>query len=144
MFFHIAKIYAFRLWGLWLMLAGMGIMILGLLGIVLGWGLAGQIMASIFMLLGGVAMIGSLAVYFYAGVLSNQASVIVCPNCQKTTKMLGKTDRCMFCKTVLTFDPSQATEFPENEQPEGETKVTGLEASTDTGSNSDTGSEKSS
>lgn len=124
MFFHIAKIYAFRLWGLWLMLAGMGIMIIGLLGIVMGWGLAGQIMASIFLLLGGVAMVGSLAVYFYAGVLSNQATLIVCPSCQKTTKMLGKTDRCMFCKTVMTFDRSQATEFPLVEQESSETTET--------------------
>ncbi|MFD1904064.1 hypothetical protein ACFSQ7_08225 [Paenibacillus rhizoplanae] len=23
--------------------------------------------------------------------------------------MLGKTDRCMFCHTVLTMDPAQAT-----------------------------------
>jgi hypothetical protein len=115
MVFRIAKIYAFRLWGLWLTLGGMLLMILGLVGVVAGWGLAGRIMAAVFMLLGGLTMMASLAVYFYAGMLSNQAYQLTCPSCGKVTKMLGKTDRCMFCKTKLTFDPSIATEFPEEQ-----------------------------
>ncbi len=112
MVFRIAKIYAFRLWGLWLTLGGMALMILGLVGVVAGWGLAGRIMAAVFMLIGGFTMMASLAVYFYAGMLSNQAYQLPCPSCGKVTKMLGKTDRCMFCRTKLTFDPNVATEFP--------------------------------
>ncbi len=114
MIFRMAKIYAFRLWGLWLMLGGMGLMILGLLGVVLQWGLAGRIMAAIFMLLGGLVMMGSMAVYFWAGMLSNQSYQLECPECGRTTKMLGKSDRCMFCRTRITLDRKLATEFPES------------------------------
>ncbi|MEW9106076.1 DUF2614 family zinc ribbon-containing protein, partial [Paenibacillus sp.] len=32
-----------------------------------------------------------------------------CPECARQTKILGKTDRCMFCRTILTLDPNKAT-----------------------------------
>ncbi len=108
-FFKSAKINEFRLWGLVFTLVGMGIMILGTAGIVL-WGQAGKIVAGIFMVFGMIALLISVAVYFWAGMMSTSATMLQCPECGRQTKMLGKTDRCMFCRTMLTLDPSQATE----------------------------------
>jgi hypothetical protein len=103
--FKSSKVNEFRLWGLLLTMGGMLLMIVGLAGIVFNWGTAGKIMAGIFMLIGAVAMLASMAVYFWAGMMSTSATVIECPECGKPTKMLGKTDRCMFCKTILSLDP---------------------------------------
>ncbi|GGH38781.1 YgzB family protein [Paenibacillus segetis] len=108
MFFKSSKINSFRLWGLLLTMFGMGLMVLGTAGIVF-WGQSGKIVAAIGLVIGLVAMLGSLAVYFWAGMLSTSAVQLECPECHKLTKMLGKTDRCMFCKTILTLDPLQAT-----------------------------------
>ncbi|GKU76089.1 hypothetical protein L3i20_v204860 [Paenibacillus sp. L3-i20] len=113
-FFKSAKINEFRLWGLIFTMAGMGIMILGTAGIVL-WGQAGKIVAGIFMVFGMIALLISVAVYFWAGMMSTSATMLQCPECGRQTKMLGKTDRCMFCRTMLTLDPSQATEQPSEE-----------------------------
>jgi len=109
-----SKINEFRLWGLVLTLIGMGLMILGTAGIVF-WGQAGKIFAAVFMVIGMVAMLGSVAIYFWAGMLSTSATMLVCPECARQTKMLGKTDRCMYCKTILTLDPDQATHSPSTE-----------------------------
>ncbi|QAY66822.1 YgzB family protein [Paenibacillus protaetiae] len=107
-FFKSAKINEFRLWGLVFTLIGMGVMILGTAGIVF-WGQAGKIMAAIFMVIGMISLLISVAVYFWAGMMSTSATMLECPECGKPTKMLGQTDRCMFCKTILTLDPAQAT-----------------------------------
>jgi hypothetical protein len=112
MFFKSSKINEFRLWGLLMTLLGMLLMILGTAGILL-WGQAGKIFAGIFMVLGMIGMLISVGIYFWAGMLSTSAIVLECPECGKTTKMLGKTDRCMFCKTKLTMDPSLATVHPD-------------------------------
>lgn len=80
-------------------------MILGLAGIVFKWGYAGQIMAIIFMVIGMISMLISMGIYFWAGMLSTSAVSLECPECGRQTKILGKTDRCMFCKTILTLDP---------------------------------------
>lgn len=98
-----SKINEFRLWGLLLTLAGMGVMILGTVAILL-WGDTGKIIAYLFMFLGMVLMLGSVAIYFWAGMMSTSAVSIDCPECGKRTKMIGKTDRCMYCKTILTTD----------------------------------------
>jgi hypothetical protein len=103
--FRSSKVNEFRLWGLLLTLGGMLLMIVGLAGIVFNWGAAGKIMAAIFMVIGAIAMLASMAVYFWAGMMSTSATVVECPECGKPTKMLGKTDRCMFCKTILSLDP---------------------------------------
>ncbi|NGM85110.1 hypothetical protein G5B47_22160 [Paenibacillus sp. 7124] len=108
MMFKSAKINAFRTWGLLLTMLGMGLMILGTAGIVF-WGQAGKIVAGIGLVIGLVSMVASLAIYFWAGMLSTSAVQVECPECGKRTKMLGKTDRCMFCHTILTLDPEQAT-----------------------------------
>ncbi|MNP46007.1 hypothetical protein D3C76_1399750 [compost metagenome] len=83
-------------------------MVLGTAGIVF-WGQSGKVVAAIGLAIGLIAMLASLAIYFWAGMLSTSAVQLECPECHKLTKMLGKTDRCMFCKTILTLDPAQAT-----------------------------------
>ncbi|NMO98246.1 YgzB family protein [Paenibacillus lemnae] len=108
MIFKSAKINAFRTWGLLLTMIGMGLMVLGTAGIVF-WGQAGKIFAGIGLVLGLITMLGSMGIYFWAGMLSTSAVQIQCPECGKLTKMLGKTDRCMFCRTILTQDPGIAT-----------------------------------
>lgn len=113
MIFKSSKINEFRLWGLLLTMGGMALMIVGLAGIVFDWGQFGRIIAAIFMVLGMIGMLGSVAVYFWAGMLSTSTVALECPECGKVTKMLGKTDRCMFCKTVLTFDPKYAPSAPQ-------------------------------
>ncbi len=106
--FKSSKVNEFRLWGLLLTMGGMLLMILGLAGIVFEWGAAGRMIAAVCMVIGAIAMLVSMGIYFAAGMMSTSATVIECPECGKPTKMLGKTDRCMFCKTILTLDPKYA------------------------------------
>jgi len=103
-----AKINEFRTWGLLLTMGGLGLMILGTGGIVVFGQNAGKIVAGIFLVIGTIAMVASLFVYFWAGMMSTNTMSIECPECGKRTKMIGKTDRCMFCHTILTFDPQYA------------------------------------
>lgn len=98
-----SKLNEFRLWGLLLTLIGMGIMLLGTIPILL-WDNVGKSYAIIFFVIGMFSMLGSVAVYFFAGVMSTSAIVIECPECGKPTKILGKTDRCMYCKTILSLE----------------------------------------
>lgn len=100
-----SKVNEFRLWGLALTMGGMLLMIVGLAGIVFDWGTAGRVLAIIFMTLGMISVLVSMGIYFWAGMLSTSAIVIDCPECGRRTKMLGKTDRCMYCKTILSVDP---------------------------------------
>lgn len=117
MLFKTSKINEFRLWGLLLTLAGMASMIFGLAGIVFDWGTVGKVVAFVFAGIGTIVMIGSVGVYFWAGMLSTSAVVVECPECGRQTKILGKTDRCMFCKTILSVDPRFAP--GENKTTEG-------------------------
>ena len=111
MLFKSSKVNEFRLWGLLLTLGGMLVMIIGLAGIVFDWGTIGRIIAGIFMVIGMLSIMVSMGVYFWAGMMSTSAYVIDCPECGRPTKMIGKTDRCMFCKTKLTLDPALATDL---------------------------------
>jgi len=112
-----SKINEFRSWGLLLTLAGMGLMILGLVGIVFDWGTFGRVLAFICMILGMIMMFGSVAVYMWAGMMSTSARVVICPECEKETKVIGMTDRCMFCHSVLSFDRKyEKTVVSENNQ----------------------------
>lgn len=130
MLFKSSKINEFRLWGLLLTMIGMGLMVLGTAGIVF-WGHSGRIIAAIGLVIGLVSMMGSLGVYFWAGMLSTTAVQLECPECHKLTKMLGKTDRCMFCKTILTLDPDKANiTADELENLQSQTSQTGTEAKT--------------
>jgi hypothetical protein len=105
-----SKVNEFRLWGLLMTMGGMLLMIIGLAGIVFNWGTAGRIIAVVFMVIGMLGMLVSMGIYFWAGMLSTTATVIDCPECGRRTKILGTTDRCMFCKTMLTLDPKLETD----------------------------------
>ncbi|WP_066060053.1 YgzB family protein [Robertmurraya korlensis] len=61
---------------------------------------------TFFMLLGLLSIIASTVVYFWIGMLSTKSVQVVCPSCQKTTKVLGRVDMCMYCNEPLTLDPS--------------------------------------
>ncbi|WP_068777879.1 YgzB family protein [Paenibacillus sp. FJAT-26967] len=110
-----SKINEFRLWGLLLTMGGMLVMIIGLAGVVFDWGTIGRVIAGIFLIIGLISMLGSMAIYFWAGMMSTSAVALDCPECGKRTKMIGKTDRCMFCKTILTVDPALASEQADTE-----------------------------
>jgi Zinc-ribbon containing domain len=72
------------------------------------------ILMIIFMMLGLLSIIASTIVYLWIGMLSTKAVQVVCPSCQKVTKMLGRVDMCMFCREPLTLDPSlEGKEFDE-------------------------------
>jgi hypothetical protein len=106
--FKSSKVNEFRLWGLLLTMFGLLLMVTGTVGIVFKWGAIGQIIAAVFMIIGLISVMVSMGVYFWAGMLSTSAVVVECPECGKRTKLLGKTDRCMFCKTILSLDPAHA------------------------------------
>ncbi|HLU20866.1 YgzB family protein [Lederbergia graminis] len=73
------------------------------------------IVMTIFMLLGMLSIIASTLVYFWIGMLSTKAVQVVCPNCEKTTKILGRVDMCMYCREPLTLDPNlEGKEFDES------------------------------
>ncbi|CAM3377683.1 DUF2614 family zinc ribbon-containing protein [Marinicrinis lubricantis] len=111
--FKSAKINEFRTWGLLLTLAGMLVMVLGTAGVLL-WGDTGKVLMFFCMFIGSLLLMGSMGVYFWAGMMSTSAFMLECPECGKQTKMLGKTDRCMFCHTILTMDEKYA----ENSKPQ--------------------------
>ncbi|KRG10551.1 YgzB family protein [Lederbergia galactosidilytica] len=69
---------------------------------------------TIFMLLGLLAIVASTFIYFWIGMLSTKAVQVVCPNCGKPTKILGRVDMCMYCREPLTIDPNlEGVEFDE-------------------------------
>src|SRR5699024_12021237 len=59
---------------------------------------------GIFFTLGVLFIILCCIVYFWIGMLSTKAVPIVCPSCEKPTKILGRVDACMHCKQPLTMD----------------------------------------
>ena len=70
---------------------------------------------TIFMLLGLVFIIASIVVYFWIGMLSTKTIQVICPSCQKPTKMLGRVDMCMYCREPLTLDPNlEGKDFDES------------------------------
>ncbi|MDZ5474533.1 YgzB family protein [Bacillus sp. 31A1R] len=69
---------------------------------------------TIFMLLGMLFIIASTVTYFWIGMLSTKSVQVVCPNCQRHTKVLGRVDMCMYCNEPLTLDPKlEGIEFDE-------------------------------
>jgi uncharacterized membrane protein len=107
---EMSKINRARTWGLLFILIGMGIMILGLVGIVYDWGMIGKIIAYISMILGLLAVFASMAIYFWAGMISTNSPVVQCPRCERNTKVVGVEDHCMYCHTRLSFDPKYKRE----------------------------------
>lgn len=72
------------------------------------------ILVLLFMGLGLLCIIFSTVIYLWIGMLSTKAVKVICPNCSKQTKMLGRVDICMYCNEPLTLDPNlEGKEFNE-------------------------------
>lgn len=97
------KLNKLRTYSMGIMLVGFAIMYIGI--VLKDY----PIIMSIIMVLGLILVVISASSYFWIGMLSSRAVLIKCPTCEKTTKMLGKNDECMFCGQKLTLDPNQAT-----------------------------------
>src|SRR5699024_12802979 len=65
-----------------------------------------HIVMTIFMIVGFLFIIASTVIYFWIGMLSTKAVQVVCPQCKKVTKILGRVDMCMYCNEPLTLDPN--------------------------------------
>ncbi|GAB4074398.1 YgzB family protein [Barrientosiimonas marina] len=103
-----SKINKIRTFALSLIFVGFVIMYGGLFARNIDW-----LMLTLF-ILGMISILLSCAVYLWIGLLSTRAVPIVCPNCEKPTKMLGKVDGCMHCKQPLTLDKDlEGLEFDE-------------------------------
>ncbi|WP_227002661.1 YgzB family protein [Salicibibacter kimchii] len=63
------------------------------------------ILMSIAMIIGFLSVISSSLVYLWIGMKSTQTLQVICPNCEKQTKILGRVDACMHCDEPLTLDP---------------------------------------
>lgn len=104
-----SKINKIRTFALSLVFIGFIIMYIGLLFRDIGW------LMLTFMLLGTLAIVMSTVIYFWIGMLSTRAVPIICPSCEKPTKMLGRVDACMHCKQPLTLDKDlEGKEFDES------------------------------
>ncbi|MGM8363836.1 YgzB family protein [Virgibacillus sp. W0181] len=93
-----SKINKIRAFALILIFAGIAIMYLGLLSKKIEW------LMVLFFIIGVLFVLASTVVYLWIGMLSVKAIPIICPNCEKPTKMLGRVDACMHCKQPLTMD----------------------------------------
>ncbi|TFJ91465.1 YgzB family protein [Lentibacillus salicampi] len=103
-----SKINKIRSFALILIFVGFAVMYGGLLSKNIEW-----LMLTLF-LLGVMFILLSCVVYFWIGMLSTKAVPIICPSCEKPTKMLGKVDACMHCKQPLTLDKDlEGVEFDE-------------------------------
>lgn len=70
------------------------------------------VLMTLFFLFGLLSIIAGATIYFFAGMLSAKASRVICPVCQKTTKILGKTDVCMYCRNPLTAEQPAGQKSP--------------------------------
>lgn len=103
-----SKINKIRSFALILIFAGILLMYVGLLFKSTQW------VMIIFFIIGILAILLSLIVYLWIGTLSLRAVPIICPTCEKPTKMLGRVDACMHCKQPLTLDKNlEGKEFDE-------------------------------
>lgn len=103
-----SKINKIRSFALILIFAGILLMYGGILTKGIDW------LVAIFFILGVLMIILSCVVYLWIGTLSLKAVPIICPNCKKPTKMLGRVDACMHCKQPLTMDKDlEGKEFDE-------------------------------
>ncbi|GAE95146.1 hypothetical protein JCM21714_4357 [Gracilibacillus boraciitolerans JCM 21714] len=103
------KINRIRTFALSLVFIGFIIMYVGLLFRDIEW------LMLVFMILGTLSIVFSTVVYFWIGLLSTRAVQIICPNCEKPTKMLGRVDACMHCREPLTLDKDlEGKEFDES------------------------------
>lgn len=93
------KINKIRTFALLLVFIGIVIMYIGIF-------FPSPLLMSSTMALGFLCVIGSTVVYFWIGMLSTKTVQVTCPECNKTTKMLGRVDACSFCSAPLTLDPA--------------------------------------
>lgn len=94
-----SKINKIRTFALLLIFVGVGIMYLGFL-----W----PNLMVLFFILGLIATFTSVGIYFWIGIISTHSVKVICPECSKETKVLGKRDLCMYCKAILSVDPKDA------------------------------------
>ena len=103
-----SKINKIRSFALGLIFVGFIVMYLGI------FFRQSALLMTLFMLLGMLFIIASTGVYFWIGMLSTKTVQVVCPNCGKHTKILGKVDMCMYCNEPLTLDRDlEGKEFDE-------------------------------
>ncbi|MBT2664537.1 YgzB family protein [Bacillus sp. ISL-4] len=103
-----SKINKIRTFALSLIFIGFIVMYLGL------FFKTNPVVMTIFMVLGLLFIIASTGVYFWIGMLSTKSIQVVCPNCSKHTKILGRVDICMHCEEPLTLDKKlEGEEFNE-------------------------------
>lgn len=103
-----SKINKIRSFALALIFIGFLVMYGGILTKKIPW-----LMATFFVI-GILFIVLSTVVYFWIGLLSTRAIPIICPTCEKPTKMLGRVDACMHCKQPLTLDKNlEGKEFDE-------------------------------
>ncbi|MBU8880613.1 YgzB family protein [Bacillus sp. FJAT-29790] len=103
-----SKINKIRTFALSLIFVGLIVMYLGI------FFRNSPLLMTIFMLFGMLFIIASTGVYFWIGMLSTKTVQVVCPNCGKHTKILGRVDMCMYCKEPLTLDQNlEGKEFDE-------------------------------
>ena len=83
-----------------------------------------QFLVLLFTSLGLLCIVGSTIVYGWIGLLSTRAVQVVCPNCNRHTKVLGRVDMCMYCNEPLTLDPSlEGKEFDESYNSKNNKKI---------------------
>jgi len=103
-----SKINKIRTFALSLVFIGILIMYVGILAKKIPW------LMFTFFIIGVISVLMSTVVYLWIGLLSTRAIHIICPNCEKPTKMLGRVDACMNCKQPLTMDQDlEGKEFDE-------------------------------
>lgn len=103
-----SKINKIRGFALILIFVGIAFMYVGILTKKIEW------LMLLFFLIGVLFVLFSTVVYLWIGMLSVRAVPIICPSCEKPTKMLGRVDACMHCKEPLTLDKDlEGKEFDE-------------------------------
>lgn len=103
-----SKINKIRTFALSLVFIGFLVMYLGIIF------KSHPIVMTIFILLGLLCIVASTVVYFWIGMLSTKAVQVLCPSCNKHTKILGRVDICMHCNETLTLDKNlEGKEFDE-------------------------------
>ncbi len=103
-----SKINKIRTFALSLVFIGFLIMYVGIIFKKTPW------LMLTFFILGVISILLSTVIYLWIGMLSTKAMPIICPSCEKPTKMLGRVDACMHCKQPLTLDKDlEGKEFDE-------------------------------
>ncbi|MUK88311.1 hypothetical protein GMD78_07910 [Ornithinibacillus sp. L9] len=103
-----SKINKIRSFALILIFVGFAFMYIGILTKKIDW------LMALFFIIGLLFIVFSVVVYFWIGLFSVRAVSIICPSCEKPTKMLGRVDACMHCNQPLTLDKElEGKEFDE-------------------------------